>query len=199
MCLNFKIIIIESNPGTHLPNCCMTSRHNTGCSLQWPGTRDGTSSMQVESAICGRGAEFFHGPQRDAAWLFLIGFPHWVFISNPIYGIRWQSPSWRQAANATALSLGTADPPRFRFMVSLPRVQPPSLCAVWIFIELCNIFVYCRANYFFSSSDSCFGFITFHARWYFIELCNENFRHRRTPILPPRRERGSRIGVVTLN
>ena len=51
-------------------------------------------------------------------------------------------------------------------MASLPRVQPPSLCAVRIFHWTLQYFCILQGY------DSCFGFITFHARWYFIELCN---------------------------
>ena len=64
------IIRIESNPKAHLPNRGMVSRHSTGFSLLWPGTRDGTLSMWVECVTCCRGAEFFHGPQRDACLTF---------------------------------------------------------------------------------------------------------------------------------
>ena len=56
--------------------------------IQWPGTRAWTR-------VCGRSASYavegrnFHGPQREAAWLFLTvfialtGFPHRVFPLRP--------------------------------------------------------------------------------------------------------------------
>ena len=67
----------------------MASRHSTGVTYSLARNSCFSTSMRLECAICGRGAEFFHGPQCDAAWLFLTvfialtGFPHGVFPLRP--------------------------------------------------------------------------------------------------------------------
>ena len=148
----------------HLPNRVMASRHSTGFtySLAWNSCLN--TSMRVKCAICGRGAEF---PQASS-WRCLT-FPHGA------YSAHWHSsrsffPLWPmydpQLANSK-LRLHGKLPTRLDFISWLfcPKCSPLHCARYEFFIELCNIFVYCRANYSFSSSDSCFEFITFRARW----------------------------------
>ena len=137
----------------------------------------------------------FHGPQLDAAWLFLIGvysahrsssrsfsslrpngrdFPAgWTFEIFTLH-------LWGPVGPSLPDRLGA---PAHSFLVSLYRVQLPSLCTVQISL---NFAIFCiLQGQLLSSSDGCFGFITFHARWYFIELCNILLQSQ---LLPPRRK-----------
>ena len=161
--MSLIIIIIESNPGAQLPNRCMASRHSTGFSLRWPGTRDGTSSMRVECAICGRGAEFSTGLSAtlpdfsSSVFIALTGFPHRVFLSPA----QWKGLSNRLHRDTSPCRQSLSD--RLDF-------------ASWLVCPGLLFTVRGTNSNLNSSSDSCFGFII-HARWYFIELCNENFSH----------------------
>ena len=77
------IIIIDSSRGS-FAQPSYGIQHSTGVTYSLAGTLVGTR-------VCGRSAPYavegrnFHGPQRDAAWLFLTvfialtGFPHGVF------------------------------------------------------------------------------------------------------------------------
>ena len=153
------IIIIKSSPRAQLPNRCVASRHSTGFSLRWPGTRDGTASLRGECAIEGRN---FHRP----LWLFLIGVysahrgltefsslrPNvrdspagWTFeIFTSVCGALLGLP-----CRSVSVLLRTAS------WLVCPSAAPFTVRST-NFVELCNISVY-----YFSSSDGCFGFITF--------------------------------------
>ena len=94
----------------------------------------------------------FHEPQGDTAWLFLTvfialtGFHHEVFPLWPDVRDSPTAPSWRQAANATALSWGTA----YTASISLHGQCDPSHCTGTNsrFRWTLQYFVYCRAKYF---------------------------------------------------
>ena len=137
----------------------MASRHSTGFTYSLARNSCLNRSMRLECAICGRGVEFPRASARRC-----LTFRHDVYSAH-----RLSSQSFSSLTRCTGFvdnpSVGgkllmqllyhgqLPTPPWFRFMVSLPRA--PFTVRGTNFIELCNIFVYCRASY-FSSSDSCF-------------------------------------------
>ena len=153
------------------------------------------TSMRVKCVICCscRGAEFPRASARPC-----LTFPHSVysahrfssrsfFLSDPMYGIR-------RAANATALSWGTAD----TALISLHgQCDPISHCTAtnsWFHWTLQYIFVYTAGPSTFE-----FGLWPQVCRFshkvapdinfsHFIELWNEIFQSQ---LLPPRRKHGS--------
>ena len=167
-------------PGAHLPNRVMASRHSTGVTYSLARNSCLNTSMRLESAICGRGAEFPRASARRC-----LTFPHSVysthrFSSRSFSSLR-DSPGWRQAANATALSWGTADtasislhgvtrfPTEFGFLihrVCLLSAARFSTSARWRlkyikyfshFIELCNtscVYALQRINYFHPGANA---------------------------------------------
>ena len=151
-----------------------------------------------ECAICGRGAEF-----RDAAWLFLMvfialnSFPHRVFPLRPDV---WDLPTAPRLANSKLrLYRELPTPPWFRFMVMLPF----SLSCT-NFVDLCNIFVYCRANYFLAWSQLLWiHHISSSAEIYiFFSLFHWTLQYNllKSQLLPLKRERGSlawESGLIT--
>ena len=133
-----------SNPGAHLPNRGMASRHSTGFSLPWPGTRAGTSSMWGEYAICGRGAEFPRASGFLTEFFFLRpngrGFPAgWTFVIITLH-------LWGPYGPFLCRTVFT-----HRFMVSLPRAPSCSSCmgrislnsAIFLYTAGLLLFVLC--------------------------------------------------------
>ena len=108
---------------------------------QWPGTRDEPPSMRGECAICGRGAEFPRASAQclpdfsSSLFIALAGFTSQSFLSPA------QCKGLSSRLNHRACR---AIPHRFMVYPIFPIVQGQSLD----FVELCNIFVYCRAKYF---------------------------------------------------
>ena len=80
------IMIIKSNPGTHLTNHCMTSRHSSGFSLHG-------QELVMEHRVCGwntpnavEGRKYSTGLSAtlpdfsSSVFIALTGFPHGVFL-----------------------------------------------------------------------------------------------------------------------
>ena len=108
----------------------MASRHSTGVTYSFARNSCLNTSMRLECAICGRGAEF---PRASAQRC--LTFPHGVYSAH-----RFSSRSFSSPTRCT----GFADsppvdgkllmqlhchgelptPPRFRFMVSVTRFPP---------------------------------------------------------------------------
>ena len=160
---------------------CLTELRRPGTvqdlPTHWPGTH-------VWTRVCGGKAPYavegrnFHGPQRDAAWLFLTvftaltGFPHGVFLSSSMYRIRRQPPVDGKLLMQLLYHGELPTPPHLCFIVSLPWVQLPSLCAVRISLNSA-IFLYTAGPATFrpliaALDSSCF----LQGGGYFIELCN---------------------------
>ena len=131
------------------PGLICPTGFSTGFSLRWPGTRDGTRVCGW-SAPCAVEGRNFHGPQRDTAWLFLIG----VYSAHRVYLTEFSSlrpngrdfPAGWSRPHSPSQSLPGLPLPH-RFMVSVTRF-PTVWGRISDFVELCNIFVYCRASYF---------------------------------------------------
>ena len=191
----------------------MASRHSTGVTYSLARNSCLSTSMRLECAICGRGRNF-HGPQRDAAWLFLTvfialpGFPHGVFPLRPDVRDSPSAPRLTAAAKATALSWGTADPPRFASWSVWPDVSHcTGMNNTRFRWTLQYIFVYTAGPSTFQESSSSDSKVSvFHARWrekkycssHFIELWNEYFITEPTTSTQAR-TRIARMGVGTLN
>ena len=119
--------------------------------------------------------------------IMLTGFPHGVFLSPA----QWKGLSNRLHRDTSPCRR----PPRFCFMVSLPRVQPPSLCTVQISLNSA-IFLYTAGPATFRPLTAALDsshFVQGREReknsLFFIELCN--VFSSKSQLLPPRRERGS--------
>ena len=131
----------------------MSSRHSTGftCSLARNSCVDTSMRGNVPYAV--EGWNFFLVPQQhNTAWLFLMGFialpDSLTEFSSPTRctGFTDSPPVDYVIAEAQYYHRELPTPPRFHFMVILPC----SPLSDMNFVELCNIFVYCRANYFSS-------------------------------------------------
>ena len=137
--------------------------------------------MRVKCIICGRGAEFPPASARRC-----LTFPHSVYSSHLFSSRSFSSPTRCMGfADSPPVDYDIAEaqychgelltPPQFRFMVSVTRF-PTVRERILDFVELCNIFVYCRAKYFRVRplTNACLPL--FHARWrekyflHFIEL-----------------------------
>ena len=115
----------------------------------WPGTCVWTRVCRGNAPYAVEGRNF-HGPQCDAAWLFLT-----VFIASPAFSRSFSSPTRCMGfADSPPVDVKLlmqllyhrelATPPRFPFMVGLPRVCGTN------FVELCNIFAhFCSSCYFY--------------------------------------------------
>ena len=128
-------------PGAHLPNRVMASRHSTGFTYSLARNLCLNTSMRGECTICGRGAEF---PRASAQRC--LTFPHCVYSAQRLSSRSFSSPTQCTGfANSPPVDgkllmqllyhgeLPT--PPQYRFMVSLPQMQLPSLCAVRILLN----------------------------------------------------------------
>ena len=192
--------------GAHLPNRVMA--WSTGVTYSLARNSCLTTSMRLECAICGRGAEF---PQASARRC--LTFPHCVYsahrfssrsFSSPTRCTGfWQPPGWRQAAKVTALSWGTADPPRFASWSVWPDFPTVLGWTTLDFVELCNI-----SSYILQGQVLCKRVhprtVSFQRKvapenfWHFIEIWNEFFITEPTTSTQAR-TRIARMGVGTLN
>ena len=125
----------------------MASRHSTGFTYSLARNSCLNTSMPGECAICGRGAEFPRASARSC-----LTFPHCVYSAHRLSSRSFSSPTWCTGFTDSTPVDGKLlmqllyhgelpTPPRFRFMVSLPRGQHPSLCAVRISLNSA-IFLY---------------------------------------------------------
>ena len=135
-------------PGAHLPNRVMASRHSTGVTYSLARNSCLSTSMRLECAICGGGVEFPRASARRC-----LTFPHGVYSAHRFSSQSFTSPTrctgfadsppgWRQAAKATTLSWGTADPPRFASWSVWPDFPTVLGWTTLDFVELCNISSY---------------------------------------------------------
>ena len=75
-------------PGAHLPNRVMASRHSTGVTYSLARNSCLSTSMRLECAICGRGAEF---PRASAQRC--LTFPHGVYSAHRFSSRSFSSPT----------------------------------------------------------------------------------------------------------
>ena len=148
--------------------------------------------------MCSRGPGISTGLQRAAC----LTFPHGVytspwfssrsfFLSDPMYRIRRQPPIWRQAANATALSWGTAD----TASISFHGLTALFLYWGWFFFNSA-IFLILQCQVLYPPSFS-FGCIVVSSRDVF-HWTLKCFITTEEQLLPPRaRTRFSCMGVLT--
>ena len=96
------------------------------------------TSIWGECAICGRGVEFPRASVRHC-----LTFPHGIYSANRFSSQSFSSPPPVDGKLIMQLLYHGELPtlPRFRFMISLPQVQLPSLCAVRISLNSA-IFLY---------------------------------------------------------
>ena len=143
-------------PGAHLPNRVIASRHSTGVTYSLARNSCLSTSMRLECAICGRGAEFPRASARRC-----LTFPHGVysahrFSSRSFFPLR---PDVRDSPTAPRLTascqgncfiIGNCRPASIRFMVSVTRFFP----LYWdeqhsiSLNSAIYLRIYCRAKYF---------------------------------------------------
>ena len=75
-------------PGAHLPNRVMASRHSTGVTYSLARNSCLSTSMRLECAICGRGAEFPRASARRC-----LTFPHGVYSAHRFSSRSFSSPT----------------------------------------------------------------------------------------------------------
>ena len=159
-------------PGAHLPNRVMASRHSTGVTYSLARNSCLSTSMRLECAICGRGAEFPRASVRRC-----LTFPHGVYsahwFSSRVFPLR---PNVRDSPRAPRLTascqgncfiMGNCRPASIRFMVSVTRFSHcTGMNNTRFRWTLQYIFVYTAGPSTLqesSSSDS--ELSAFHARW----------------------------------
>ena len=184
----------------------MASRHSTGITYSLARNSCLNTRMRVECIICSRGAEFPRASARCCLTLL-----HGVFSAH-----RFSSRSFSSPTQCTGFT--DSPPPRFdngniwppqgelptrlafASWLVCPQCSPLHCARYELFIELCNMFVYCRANYFFSSSDSCFWIHHVSCRVGVISLNSEMiFFITEQTTSTQVRTRFSRMWVGTLN
>ena len=159
-------------PGSHLPNRVMASRHSTGVTYSLARNSCLSTSMRLECAICGRGAELPRASARRC-----LTFPHGVYSAHRFSSRSFSSPTRctgfadsppvEASCQGNCFIIGNCRPASIRFMVSVTRFSTVLGWTTLDFVELCNISSYIlqgqstlRES---SSSDS--ELSAFHARW----------------------------------
>ena len=186
------IIIIINNYNWILPGLIrptelcriMASRHSTGFTYSLASNWCYNTSMRGggrkwKCAICGRGVAF-------------TDIPHRVFPLRPDVRDLTKNPSW---LTVSWDSMGNCWPPRFRFMISLPRVQPHSLHAVQISLNSA-IFLYTAGPATFHPLTAALDSSRFvqggeREKFSLFHLTLQYYFSSQSKLLPPRLEDGS--------